>query len=365
MSAEHEKAPRFGGLSLTSLRDVAGNTTPSAEAGATPPETGGEMPALQSLDTNVYMLTYEQTAIKVKNRNDQMAERKRILLQTTIPFTEDDWHVERFSLLRDHLASLTDGDGNALYDVTARNRENDADGNDRVLPTIGDSEFDQLWLFAVDVGNGLSVKDCEGITKFRRRGGGIMATRDHQDLGSSLCSVGGIGAAHFFHTENQEPDESRRQRDDTDNQDIDFPNYHSGNNGDFQPIKPYGEVHDLLRRDSGELIQFFPAHPHEGSVGAPPDDHSARVIACGTSQSSGRDFNLIVAFEKGVDRSGNTVGRGVAESSFHHFVDYNWNPDMGCPTFLTEKPGNGYRETPERLNDVKQYVANLAKWLSS
>ena len=60
----------------------------------------------------------------------------RILLQTTIPETEDDWHVGRFSLLRDHLASLKDDAGNCLWQVTARNRESDAGTHDPVLSTL-------------------------------------------------------------------------------------------------------------------------------------------------------------------------------------------------------------------------------------
>ena len=50
----------------------------------------------------------------------------RILLQTTIPSVEDDWNIERFSLLREHLASLTDDGGNPRYEVVARDREADA-----------------------------------------------------------------------------------------------------------------------------------------------------------------------------------------------------------------------------------------------
>jgi len=37
-----------------------------------------------------------------------MEKRTNILLQTTIPFVEDDWHIGRFSMLHDHLASITD-----------------------------------------------------------------------------------------------------------------------------------------------------------------------------------------------------------------------------------------------------------------
>ena len=112
----------------------------------------------------------------------------RILMQTTIPFAADDWHIGRFSLLRDELAALKDDAGNALCEVTTRDREADAAGNDPVLSKLDETDFDELWLFAIDTGDGLTVSDCQGITRFRQRGGGIMATRDHEDLGKSLCT---------------------------------------------------------------------------------------------------------------------------------------------------------------------------------
>ena len=176
-----------------------------------------------------------------------MSKQTQILLQTTIGPIEDDWNIDRFSLLRDHLSSITDTQGKQLYKVTARNREVDADGNDPVLSELDQTEFDQLWLFAVDSGDGLSVADCEGITRFRQRGGGIFTTRDHQDLGSSLCTLGGVGRAHFFHSKHQDPDESRHSRDDQDTPTISWPNYHSGSNGDYQHVTAVEPVHELLR----------------------------------------------------------------------------------------------------------------------
>lgn len=292
-----------------------------------------------------------------------MADQVRILLQTTIPFAEDDWHVSRFSLLRAHLELLRDDDGNALYLVTARDRETDESGNDKILSTLDASDFDELWLFAVDVGDGLTSADCAGITRFRQRGGGILSTRDHNDLGSSLCTLGGIGAAHYFHSKNPDPDESRHARDDQDTKSIDYPNYHSGANGDYQRIEPVGNLHELLRRADGSAIEHFPSHPHEGGVGAPPNDDSARVIAMGRSKVTGRDFNLVVAFEESGDPHGNRLGRAIAESSFHHLVDYNWDINKGCPSFLEEAPGDGYKRDPAKLDDIKQYVANAARWL--
>lgn len=295
-----------------------------------------------------------------------MSRPVRILLQTTIPATEDDWNVGRFSLLREHLESLRDEEGRALFEVSARDRVTDLDGNDEVLSRLDSTDFGELWLFAVDAGDGLTVADCQGITRFRQRGGGILATRDHQDLGSSLCTLGGVGRAHFFHSKHQDPDESRRERDDQDTKNILWPNYHSGSNGDYQRVTPVEPTHELLRgtRSSSGLIEFFPAHPHEGGVGVPEGETSARVVATGVSSVTGRPFNLLVAFERADDAHGNTLGRAVAESSFHHFVDYNWDTAKGCPSFLEEPPGKQIEREREKLEDVKTYVRNLAHWLA-
>ena len=289
----------------------------------------------------------------------------RILMQTTIPFESDNWHIGRFSLLRQHLASLKDDAGNLLYHVVARDREADAAGNEPVLATLDQSDFSELWLFAIDLGDGLTLPDCEGITRFRQRGGGILATRDHQDLGSSLCTLGGIGRAHFFHSKYQEPDPSRQAPDDSFNTSISWPNYHSGANGDYQTITAQS-AHELLRNPGSPagVVEFFPAHPHEGAVGVPAGVKGAEVVATGQSKVTGRDFNLVVAFESAPDNHGNQLGRGIAESSFHHFADYNWNTDMGCPSFLEEPPGDGYKRNPQALNDIKTYAGNAARWLA-
>src|SRR5947209_12073717 len=289
-----------------------------------------------------------------------------ILLQTTIPAIADDWNINRFSLLRDHLTSLTNENSEPLCKVTARDRETNTHGNDAVLSVLDTSDFDELWLFAVDTGNGLTVADCEGITRFRQSGGGILTTRDHQDLGSSLCTLGGVGRAHFFHTRHPEPDETRHTRDDQSTKTISWPNYHSGSNGDYQKITAVKPVHQLLlnpTNDSG-VVEYFPAHPHEGAVGVPEDEHHARVIATGTSKVTGRPFNLIVAFESTLDGYGNTLGCAVADSSFHHLVDYNWDTSKGCPSFLEEPPGDEIMREPEKLEDVKAYVTNVARWLA-
>ena len=63
------------------------------------------------------------------------------------------------------------------------------------------------------------------------------------------------------------------------------------------------------------------------------------------------------------DEHGDLRGRAVAESSYHHFVDYNWDIEKGCPSVVIEPPGDAVRKYPARLEDVKAYVRNLAWWL--
>jgi hypothetical protein len=287
----------------------------------------------------------------------------RILLQTTIPTVADDWTIDRFSMLHDHLASVTDEQGRRLAEVTARNREPDAEGNDPVLSALSGSDFDEVWLLAADSGNGLSAQDCAGISAFSRGGGGVLTARDHHDLGSSLLTIERVGPAHYFHTHNPNPDPSRHAIDDTETAAISWPNYHSGRNGDFQRITVTEPPHELLRRGGGS-IDLFPAHPHEGEVGVPEGDVNARVVATGRSTLTGRPFDLVVAFDRVDDGAGNRLGRAIAESSFHHFVDYNWDIETGCPSFVLEKPGDGMRENPQALADIHSYARNAALWLA-
>ncbi len=284
----------------------------------------------------------------------------RILLQTTIPTTVDDWSISRFSLLNAYLCSQTGADGTRLFDVVARDRA--APGApDPVLSTLDTTDFDELWLFAVDTGDGLTKEDCAGISRFRHRGGGIMVTRDHMDLGSSICTLGGVGKAHHFHTRNLDPDEASHAIDDTATTDISWPNYHSGANGDLQSITVSGTPHPVLVDPDSPtgVIRTLPAHPHEGAVSAPSDEPSARVIATGTSRVSGKTFNIAVAFEPaGGD------GPAIAESTFHHFADYNWDPRAGAPSFVSEPPGDEVVRDPAALNDTHRYMRNMALWLA-
>jgi hypothetical protein len=273
-----------------------------------------------------------------------------ILLQTTIEPTENDWHIGRFSMLRDYLTSLRTIDGDAMFQVTARDRD-PVGAPDSVLSRLDRSDYDELWLFAVDVGNGLEDADRAGILRFRARGRGVMITRDHMDLGCSICDLGEIGAAHVFHTHNAGP--TIPPPDDRGTPEIQWPNFHSGANGAAQRVEAVQPAHPVMRD-----VTFLPAHPHEGAVVAPASAPNARVIATGRSLASGQRFNIAVAFERT-----QTDGPALAESTFHHFADYNWDPRRGSPDFVSETPVYELPSSPA-MASVHSYVRNVALWLA-
>jgi hypothetical protein len=281
-----------------------------------------------------------------------------VLLQTTIEHTANDWHIGRFSMLRDYLASLQASDGGALFHVTARDRDK-VGAPDSVLSALDRSAYDELWLFAVDTGDGLHPEDRGGILRFRARGGGLLVTRDHMDLGNSICGLGTIGAAHVFHTYNivglaPPPDDRGTPQ-------IRWPNFHSGANGGVQRVAAELPLHPVMRdpESSDGAVAFLPSHPHEGAVVAPPDS-SARVIATGTSLATGARFNIAVAFERS-----DGDGPAIAQSTFHHFADYNWDPSRCSPDFVTETPVDVLPRAPHAMASVHRYVRNAAFWLAS
>ena len=231
---------------------------------------------------------------------------QKILLKTTIPTTAEDWSIARFSLLAALLAGLHDDAGRLQFMVEARDRSQDAAGDDPDLAGLAGSAFDQLWLFAVDVTGALTPADVAGIDAFRRRGGACMLTRDHADMGSCLSRLPVVGRAHHFHSTTPESELERQARDDPYTLTIDWPNYHSGANGDFQTVAATDPLHAAMRR---------------------------------------------------------AEGKAIAEATFHRFADYNWEPAQGAPAFVTEPVGGSLRAHPEAWADTQAYSANIARWL--
>lgn len=283
----------------------------------------------------------------------------RILVQTTIPRRQDDWHVGRFRFLVDHLGKLTDSGGRPRFDVLARDREPSNGGDDPFLCGLTLADMDQVWVLGVDAGDdsGLTPREVESLSRFYQAGGALMLTRDHQDMGCALSTVGDVGAAHCWHNVAPEDDPERRTRDD-DNPSIDWPNYHSGRNGAFQAIERVAVDHPLL-----EGVHHLPAHPHEGALREPAEGGAGRAVARGTSRRSGRPFLLAVAFDHG-GGEGQPARRAVAQSTFHHFADYNLDLGAGAPSFVDDPEALPEERGGVGVSETRRYWENLATWLS-
>jgi len=124
---------------------------------------------------------------------------------------------------------------------------------------------------------------------------------------------------------------------------------------------PVGQPHSLFFYRPGLSIRLFPDHLHEGevtlpkeldeklwpsnAVGAKPEP---RVVAHGLDKRSGRKFNLLAAY----DGDGAGVGRIVADSTWHHYLNVNLSEFK-----LPANEGSA-------SDQIGQFYANLAVWLS-
>jgi hypothetical protein len=118
--------------------------------------------------------------------------------------------------------------------------------------------------------------------------------------------------------------------------------------------------------DSGQPLQieFLPDHQHEGRVITPdtfdrfwpPGPHDLKVAAKGSDQrfpdEPGR-YKLVLAY----DGDAEGVGRIVADSSFHHYLNLNLE-------FIPEKDASCNPVPHSPRDQIAQFYANLALWLA-
>lgn len=130
-------------------------------------------------------------------------------------------------------------------------------------------------------------------------------------------------------------------------------------NADGEP-DPQGQPHPLFYYRPGEFIDLFPDHRHEGALVIPDLFDKALwpvgpngqpkpwVVAFGTDSQSCEKIGLVTAYDG--DHAG--VGRIVADSSWHHYVNINLKgfPHPAPPASTSDKIGRFY--------------GNLAIWLA-
>lgn len=130
-------------------------------------------------------------------------------------------------------------------------------------------------------------------------------------------------------------------------------------NADGEP-DPHGQPHPLFYYRPGRFVDIFPDHRHEGALANPDLSNTAVwpvgptgqpkpcVVAYGTDRRTGKKISLVTAYDG--DRAG--VGRIVADSSWHHYLNLNLKgfPHPAPPQSDSDKLG--------------QYYGNLALWLA-
>ncbi len=269
----------------------------------------------------------------------------RILLKTTLPYSSDDWHIRRFSLLYLQLSALTEHWGTPCFEVLAHDRREDRQGNDQDLRTLLAQNIEQLWLFLVDGGKALSTSDWQAIETFRQQGGACCFAGGACVKDSGLSKLAFVGAATVAANANA--------------------TCSSGADGDYQTIRTAQPPHPIARLAARQPLRHLPAHPQECVLQLPPHSEDyAQVIAQGTCQSSQTPFNLALAFDSVVDIQGCTRGRTVLDGSFQRFCDYNLDPDFGCPSFVTGTSGRSMLSHPSAREEANTYFCNIALWLA-
>ncbi len=274
------------------------------------------------------------------------------------------------------------------------------------------TDYDEIWLFGVDRGNGDPLTDAElkALTNFMDQGGGVFATGDHEDLGVAMCGrVPRVRSMRKWYwrdpgTNNEPvaPPANGPRRHDTlvrkGNDDLIFDNQSDDVPQSIQP-KMYQRLvgmtvlsypHPVLCGLNGP-IDVMPDHPHEGECYEPTDlEHKftfdeAEFVEYPSVPGLPRPKPEVIAYsthglrrtsdEKGhlnslsfggigvYDGHQAHVGRVLVDSTWHHFFNINLVGRVGAsPPF-----DKGFASSEAGLiayEEIKAYFRNIAHYLA-
>lgn len=298
------------------------------------------------------------------------------------------------------------------FEVTKahRNGDPDADITDFRFDTHDLTQYDQMWLFAVDgsFGPALDAPELRAISQFMDGGGGVFATGDHEDLGVAMCgAIPRVRSMRKWHWpdpgpngEPVAPSAGGPDRFDTLSEGND-PGIQFNDQSDDIPqrIKPrlysrwpwnkfffIAHPHPLLCGPRG-VIRVLPDHPHEGECYEPSDltanftfdgynvteypggiapevvAHSTivgRAVDDNKGPLNPRTFGAVGAY----DGHRAEVGRVVVDATWHHFFNINLTGESFNPGPIKDL---GFLATPAGqavFEDIKAYFRNIAVWLA-
>lgn len=261
--------------------------------------------------------------------------------------------------------------------------------------SVNVNDFDQVWLFGIVGGGGLSADEREVVEAYMDGGGGLFATGDHGNLGSALCgNIARVKDMRYWDhippgsgdLDSEVSMDGRRRNDTNRPRSGDATSMYFDNQSDEIPqtiaVRTFGggTPHPLLSisktlRPSG-IIDIMPDHPHEGeckpetvftvnSVAIPTQIIATSFVLGGSTTNGGNEgktptephcFPSIAVWD---GREAN-AGRIVVDSTWHHFVNINLNGTGSTVDLPGIQPGL----TAADFNVIQRYYMNIATWMT-
>jgi hypothetical protein len=278
------------------------------------------------------------------------------------------------------------------FQVTKASRVNDASADaafrNKTLDAVNLADYDEVWFFGLErLPSVLSTAEINAMRAFMDKGGGVLVTGDHEDLGAAIASAipragkmrawsaGAPPVSGPFHhsTLRQGHDPGYVFNDQSDDvpQVIRYRRY---------PL-PWthwwalrSAPHPVLCGPDGP-IDVLPDHMHEGLVTIPTSlpasewpskagfQPQPEAIAWGKIEEpglavSGTEFAVLGAYDGHLA----DVGRIVGDSTWHHWFDINLIGDNGA--VIGDTAGFDVPTGAAALKKIEAYFLNVAIWLA-
>jgi hypothetical protein len=283
----------------------------------------------------------------------------------------------------------------ADFDITTAHRNADPHDADQSPVKLTDldilNRFDEIWFFGFNTKPALTPEEKDLLEQFmngKRRG--VLVTGDHFNLGKSIAGeITRVGKMRQYPAPTSERNKWNTTLVEGPDENDQF-DAHDQNDDRAQKVRytlfpvptPIGSgcrfrPHPVMSGPDGP-IDVFPDHQHEGEALAPKfekndtewptvNDYQEKpvVIAWGKisdpcAEKFGQEIGLVSAY----DGHQVNVGRILADSSWHHWFDYNL---LGRPEKVPPDPYAGFDATPGGravLKKLDAYFLNCATWLA-
>ncbi|HSV67627.1 MAG TPA: hypothetical protein VLJ59_17200 [Mycobacteriales bacterium] len=236
--------------------------------------------------------------------------------------------------------------------------------------------FDELWIYSFDAAPQLTAAELAAAKTFMDdHKGGVLITGDHADLGAAFGNLPRAGKMRQLPA----PDAAPPNWNDTlrPGPTAGF-QFEDQSDATPQPLELtwyWGGVlwkrpHQVLCSPLGP-IDIFPDHQHEGEALAPapnpasewPGGVAAEVIARGTIIDPGANVGRKIGVLSAYEGHSASVGRILADSTWHHHFDINLRGLPGDPT-RTGFVVPGTSTWLSSATKIEHYFVNAGVWLA-